>query len=196
MKWNDKAPAAENIRRSLPKRLRKYAAAGHATFQSKKDWDAVHDFRIQSKRMRYTLELFTEYFGPRYVELIDRVRHLQTLLGDINDLVTARRLLKGREDAVDVRERFRDTAHKKLSRRTGTGNMSLAMKLWSAGLVICRRKLAANQSKKRAHDRIELFPLGRRLTVRLQTLDLRIGVRIPASQPHSPCLPTTCFHRL
>ena len=25
--------------------------------------------------------------------------------------------------------------------------------------------------------------LGRRLTVRLQTLDLRIGVRIPASQP-------------
>src|SRR5689334_11095476 len=30
------------------------------------------------------------------------------------------------------------------------------------------------------------LPLGRRLTVRLQTLDLRIGVRIPASQPEFP----------
>jgi hypothetical protein len=29
-------------------------------------------------------------------------------------------------------------------------------------------------------------PLGGRLTVRLQTLDLRIGVRIPASQPYIP----------
>src|SRR5580700_7614694 len=34
------------------------------------------------------------------------------------------------------------------------------------------------------------FPLlGRRLTVRLQTLDLRIGVRIPASQPIPPIFP-------
>src|ERR1035438_5641146 len=31
------------------------------------------------------------------------------------------------------------------------------------------------------------LPLGGRLTVRLQTLDLRIGVRIPASQPTGCC---------
>ena len=36
----------------------------------------------------------------------------------------------------------------------------------------------------------QLALLGRRLTVRLQTLDLRIGVRIPASQPTCP----SCFH--
>ncbi len=30
---------------------------------------------------------------------------------------------------------------------------------------------------------MELPPLGGRLMVRLQTLDLRIGVRVPASQP-------------
>src|ERR1019366_3807837 len=34
--------------------------------------------------------------------------------------------------------------------------------------------------------KIKVSQLGRRLTVRLQTLDLRIGVRIPASQPTHP----------
>jgi CHAD domain-containing protein len=76
----------------------------------------MHNFRIESKRMRYTLELFIEYFGPRYAELIDRVRHIQTLLGDVNDLVTATRLLKGHDDAVDVRKRFREGARKKFAK--------------------------------------------------------------------------------
>src|SRR5437763_1363335 len=110
VRWNDELPAAENIRKRLPKRFRNYINAGHEAFESKAGWNALHDFRIETKRMRYTLELFPEYFGPRYAELIERVRRVQTLLGEINDLVTARRLLKSREDAEELRDGLRDKA--------------------------------------------------------------------------------------
>ncbi len=39
---------------------------------------------------------------------------------------------------------------------------------------------------KAVDDRMMENPLGGRLMVRLQTLDLRIGVRVPASQPLLP----------
>lgn len=116
MRWDDNVSPAANIRVRLPKRLRKYIAIGNASFDHKKSWSELHEFRLHTKRMRYTLELFSEFYGPHYAELIDRIRRVQTILGDVNDLIAARKLLKGVDDAGDLREEFRERAHRKLAK--------------------------------------------------------------------------------
>lgn len=116
MRWDDDECPAANLRARLPKRLRKYIDVGHTSFDETKNWNDLHAFRIQTKRIRYTLELFAEFYGPQYQELVDRIRRVQTLLGEINDLVSARRLLKKMEGHEDLRQRFRERAHRKLAK--------------------------------------------------------------------------------
>lgn len=116
MRWDDSVPPAENVRERLPKRFHKYIVVGNNAFEKKRSWTELHAFRIETKRIRYTLELFPEFFGPHYAELIDMVRRIQTLLGDANDLVNARRMLKGREGTEEVRQRFHDRARRKLAK--------------------------------------------------------------------------------
>jgi CHAD domain-containing protein len=54
---------------------------------------ALHQVRIVCKRLRYTLELFEEVLGPDAQELIERVTAVQQHLGDLNDHITAQRVL-------------------------------------------------------------------------------------------------------
>ena len=48
----------------------------------------LHEFRIQSKQFRYTLELFLPAYGSEGEEWIRKIKELQTALGDINDYRT------------------------------------------------------------------------------------------------------------
>jgi CHAD domain-containing protein len=53
-----------------------------------------HQLRIASKELRYALEYFREILGPTAKSLIDAVKGLQDLLGDVNDAVVACNLLR------------------------------------------------------------------------------------------------------
>jgi CHAD domain-containing protein len=53
-----------------------------------------HQLRIASKGLRYTLEFFREILGSGAGQLIEEVKELQDLLGDINDAVVACNLLR------------------------------------------------------------------------------------------------------
>jgi CHAD domain-containing protein len=53
-----------------------------------------HQLRIASKGLRYALEYFREILGPSAKSLIDAVKGLQDLLGDVNDAVVACNLLR------------------------------------------------------------------------------------------------------
>ena len=53
----------------------------------------MHRFRLQGKRLRYTLEIFGPIVGPQWKQWIKRVRDLQEQLGAINDCVTTRDLI-------------------------------------------------------------------------------------------------------
>lgn len=53
-----------------------------------------HQLRIASKGLRYALEYFREILGPTAKSLIDAVKGLQDLLGDMNDAVVACNLLR------------------------------------------------------------------------------------------------------
>lgn len=47
----------------------------------------LHDLRIECKKLRYLLEFFKSLYAPELVsELVRRLKYLQTVLGDFNDL--------------------------------------------------------------------------------------------------------------
>lgn len=53
----------------------------------------LHQLRIQSKELRYTLQFFVPLLGEASVALIETVKQMQDHLGDLNDAVVALRLL-------------------------------------------------------------------------------------------------------
>jgi len=75
----------ENARRILAVRIAEFYSHAPAL----DDPDAVeelHALRIGAKRLRYTLELFEDLFGPLGQQQIKRVKQLQEVLGNIHDL--------------------------------------------------------------------------------------------------------------
>jgi CHAD domain-containing protein len=78
-------------RRSLSGLLGPYLEAASAEMS---DVEALHAFRIQSKQVRYAMEIFAGAFDDRFrQELYPLVATLQDHLGEINDHVTAQSYL-------------------------------------------------------------------------------------------------------
>lgn len=90
--------AAQNARAELPRLAQAYFAAGRKLLARKPSGKALHKFRLETKRFRYTLELFRSCYGPGLDARLARLGDVQTYLGDINDCATALRMLKD-EDA-------------------------------------------------------------------------------------------------
>ncbi|MGH9630867.1 MAG: CHAD domain-containing protein [Bryobacteraceae bacterium] len=112
--WDDDKALAENLQKRLPKLTAKFFKKGRRAMQSGTSWAEIHKFRLETKRFRYTLELFRPFYGPGLEERIEQIRGLQTLMGDINDCVTAGGLLKG----LDGSETDRTGLEKKAQQKT------------------------------------------------------------------------------
>jgi CHAD domain-containing protein len=56
--------------------------------------ERLHALRIACKRLRYALEFFREVLGPDTKALIKEIVTMQDHLGDLQDAVVARRLLR------------------------------------------------------------------------------------------------------
>jgi CHAD domain-containing protein len=56
--------------------------------------ERLHALRIACKRLRYALEFFREVLGPNTKALIKEIVAMQDHLGDLQDAVVARRLLR------------------------------------------------------------------------------------------------------
>ncbi len=83
----------------LMPRVEEFFQAAHAGLD---EYAELHQFRIQGKRLRYALEIFAGAFDPRLRnELYSQIEHLQQLLGDINDRVTARNWAIGAAEDAD-----------------------------------------------------------------------------------------------
>jgi CHAD domain-containing protein len=78
----------ETARRVLPAMAKDFLEHGNAASEAKASPEKLHQFRIASKKYRYTLELFTPLYGESLKGWLDRVKSIQSLLGDINDCVT------------------------------------------------------------------------------------------------------------
>jgi CHAD domain-containing protein len=93
MKLNPGRSAAENARVVLPKMARKYFEAGRKAIEGKRPPDELHRFRLETKRFRYTLELFRPLYGPNLDRYLKALRELQGALGKVSDYQAIQRVL-------------------------------------------------------------------------------------------------------
>jgi CHAD domain-containing protein len=93
MKLKPTHSAAENARVVLPKMARKYFEAGRKTIEGKRPPDELHGFRLETKRFRYTLELFRPLYGPNLDRYLKSLRELQSALGKVSDYQAIQRVL-------------------------------------------------------------------------------------------------------
>ena len=106
MKLDPSISAAENARRVLPKMARKYFEAGRDAINSKRPPDELHAFRLETKRFRYTLELFRPLYGPTLDEYLKQLRALQGALGDVSDCQAIERVLSGDGELIKQIDRI------------------------------------------------------------------------------------------
>lgn len=88
-----KTPIGTTARRLLPRMAQEYFERGSEANKPKASPRELHEFRIASKKFRYTLELFTSLYGPLLNASLEKIRRTQGLLGDVNDCETVRKML-------------------------------------------------------------------------------------------------------
>jgi CHAD domain-containing protein len=93
MKLKPSQSAEENARVVLPKMARKYFEAGRKAIEGKRPPDELHGFRLETKRFRYTLELFRPLYGPNLDRYLKALRELQGALGKVSDYQAIQRVL-------------------------------------------------------------------------------------------------------
>jgi CHAD domain-containing protein len=93
MKLKPSQSAAENARVVLPKMARRYFEAGRKAIDGKRPPEELHGFRLETKRFRYTLELFRPLYGPNLDRYLKALRELQSALGKVSDYQAIQRVL-------------------------------------------------------------------------------------------------------
>ncbi len=86
--WSEPAPGF------LTDRTAEYFARVRGLLAGNPRPKELHAARLLTKQFRYTLELFRSQYGTGLETRIDSLRKVQQLLGDVNDSVASRRLLK------------------------------------------------------------------------------------------------------
>lgn len=111
--WRGKRSVKESLRDEMPQLVDDWFTAGRVALMPGTPWEQIHHFRLLTKRFRYTLEIFKSAYGPGIERRVENLRELQTLLGDMNDLVTTSSLLQSLEGMEEVRARLAQKTDKK-----------------------------------------------------------------------------------
>jgi len=82
----------------LPKMAREFLELGSEAAESKAPPEKLHQFRIASKKFRYSLELFEPVYGAPVKWMIEEIKHAQNILGDVNDCVSASEIVLSYKD--------------------------------------------------------------------------------------------------
>ena len=111
--WKRSLTIRDNLRRRLPSMATDYFDAGRTALAPGKTWDEMHQFRLATKRFRYTLEICRPAYGPALDLRIKLLREIQTLLGDINDCVVTAGMVAADAGTEEVREKLAARAEDK-----------------------------------------------------------------------------------
>jgi len=91
-KWDEVASAGENARAQLPAVAGRYFRDGRKLMKGSPSAEELHAFRLKTKRLRYTLELFRPCYSSTLEQRLEALKYIQTVLGEINDCAAAGRL--------------------------------------------------------------------------------------------------------
>jgi len=100
----DEAPLPTQVRHVVPSLLMKrfeQVRTYEALFAAAPavDYGTIHSLRIECKYLRYGLEFVRHWLEPEGETLIERLKTLQDLLGDLNDAVVASAMLTDADDS-------------------------------------------------------------------------------------------------
>jgi len=94
--WDESASASSNAGVRLPAMLEAYFDQGRKLAARSSSVSPMHPFRLETKALRYTLELFRPCFGPGLEGFLLSLRRIQDCLGALNDYATTRDLIAAR----------------------------------------------------------------------------------------------------
>lgn len=86
--WKLDQSLEANLSRALPALVGEFFDSGNAAVSAHASHQALHRFRLQAKRFRYTLELFERFYGSEMAAGSEILKELQDRLGAINDCAT------------------------------------------------------------------------------------------------------------
>lgn len=117
--WDEAGSAGENARAQLPSLAGGYFRSGRKLMASTASPEDLHAFRLKTKRLRYTLELFRPCYGSALEQRLDELRVVQTMLGEINDcqaaLKIAARSMKARSAEFSKLKRYLEARSARLT---------------------------------------------------------------------------------
>jgi CHAD domain-containing protein len=111
--WEPNLTAAQNARRSLPALVADYFETGRNLMKGKPAPKDLHRFRLATKHLRTTLEIFRPCYGKGMEIRIDHLRGVQNRLGEINDCATTIALLKPAAKYKNIAARLNKRAAKR-----------------------------------------------------------------------------------
>lgn len=90
---NPNVPAPRVLAAALMAELiPRYWQSGEVAAQSAASWTDLHQFRLATKHLRYTMELFASAYARGAPARLEVLKRVQTHLGNVNDCDTARGL--------------------------------------------------------------------------------------------------------
>lgn len=98
-----------HLRRSARGFLKHAEGAVHGSASARD----LHRLRIEAKKFRYMLELFEPAWGAPVAQWLERVKPVQSLLGDIHDAYMARDMAEGFGATVEVQAWLKRRQHRK-----------------------------------------------------------------------------------
>ena len=100
----EKPATEENAQRLLPAMIEGLFGAGGEAARPGSSHRKMHQFRLKTKRLRYTLEIFEPAYGEKTKPIMDLLKGLQEKLGAINDCATTLEMIRqNRAAAAAVR---------------------------------------------------------------------------------------------
>jgi CHAD domain-containing protein len=95
MKLKPTRTALENARELLPKLLERYFEAGRKAAKKERTSKKLHGFRLATKQLRYSLELFRPLYDAKLDRKLSTLSELQSVLGKLSDYHSVRTVLAG-----------------------------------------------------------------------------------------------------
>jgi CHAD domain-containing protein len=150
MKIKPAHSAAENARLVLPKMTRKYFEAGRKAIEGRQPPEELHGFRLETKRFRYTLEMFRPLYGPNLDRYLKALRELQGALGKVSDYQAIQRVLPNDPELNKQIERVLKGKVKSLRQSWRSFDSNGQLKRWRSYLSGEHSKPKAKRATKRA----------------------------------------------
>jgi CHAD domain-containing protein len=109
-RWKNSLGLRDNLQARTPELVSAWFARGRAALNHDVPWAEMHEFRLRTKRFRYTLELLRPAYGPGLERKLKLLKKLQDYLGEINDAVVTAELLSEIPETEETREELRAKA--------------------------------------------------------------------------------------